>query len=107
MLEKDETMEIPAKQTMERQETLTRHSEEYKAALQRAKTLDVPHADMLPSPYGTFGGEEGESSQEALAESSSGSANKRKSESWGELIERLFDKDKHGHMVLKKSSFDD
>ncbi|KAK4280342.1 hypothetical protein QN277_011976 [Acacia crassicarpa] len=107
MLEKDQTMEIPAKQTMERQETLNRHSEEYKAALHRAKTLDVPHADTPPSQYGTFGGEEGKSSRESQAESSSGSTNKSKYESWEELIERLFDKDEHGHMVLKKSSFDD
>ncbi|XP_061352850.1 uncharacterized protein LOC133297694 [Gastrolobium bilobum] len=61
MLEKDHSMEIPGKQKMERQETLTRHSDEYKAALQRAKTLDVPHAYTPPSQYGTFG-EEGEES---------------------------------------------
>ncbi|XP_054820345.1 uncharacterized protein LOC129319334 isoform X1 [Prosopis cineraria] len=102
MQEKDQTMEIPAKQIMERQETLTRHSEEYKAALQRAKTLDVPHADTLPSQYGTFGEEEGESLLESQAESSSSSTNKSKLETWEELIERLFDKDEHGHMVLKK-----
>nr|GFB24388.1 alpha/beta hydrolases superfamily protein [Tanacetum cinerariifolium] len=37
MLEKDPIMEIPPKQKMERQETLAReHSDEYKAALQRA-----------------------------------------------------------------------
>lgn len=47
-------MEIPAKQRMERQETIAReHSQEYKAALQRAVTLDVPHA-YSPSTYGTF-----------------------------------------------------
>ncbi|XP_028790780.1 uncharacterized protein LOC114761049 [Neltuma alba] len=106
MQEKDQTMKIPTKQTMEREETLTRHNDEYKAALQRAKTLDVPHADTLPSQYGTFG-EEGESSRESQAESSSCSTNKSKLESWEELIERLFDKDEHGHIVLKKSSFDD
>lgn len=44
MREKDSIMEIPANQIMEMQETLARHSEEYKAALQRAKTFDVPHA---------------------------------------------------------------
>ncbi|XP_022724391.1 uncharacterized protein LOC111281068 [Durio zibethinus] len=54
MLEKDRIMESPAKQRMERQETLAReHSEEYKAAFQRAATLSVPRA-YSPSSYGTF-----------------------------------------------------
>ncbi|KAF2315601.1 hypothetical protein GH714_040115 [Hevea brasiliensis] len=54
MLEKDHIMEIPVKQRMERQETLAReHTEEYKAALQRAVILAVPHA-YSPSQYGTF-----------------------------------------------------
>ena len=104
IMEKDNTMQIPAKQKMERQETLTRHREEYKAALQRAKTLDVPHAYTPPSEYGTFDEEEKEeSTRRSQGESSNGSTTKSKvDESWGELIERLFDKDEHGHMVLKK-----
>ncbi|KAK7283637.1 hypothetical protein RIF29_13285 [Crotalaria pallida] len=103
LLEKDPTMEIPAKQKMVRQETLIRHKEEHKAALQRAKTLDVPHADTPPSEYGTFDEEGEESSRRSQGESSFGSTNKSKaSESWDELIERLFDKDERGHMVLKK-----
>lgn len=54
MLEKDQIMEIPPKQKMERQETLAKeHTEEYRAALQRAVTLAVPHA-YSPSIYGTF-----------------------------------------------------
>ncbi|KAK6936830.1 Mono-/di-acylglycerol lipase, N-terminal [Dillenia turbinata] len=54
MFEKDSAMEIPAKQKMERQETIEReHREEYRAALQRAVTLAVPHA-YSPSQYGTF-----------------------------------------------------
>ena len=103
MREKDNTMEIPAKQTMERQETLTRHSQEYKAALQRAKTLDVPHAYTPPSQYGTFE-EEGEESTRRSQGESSGDSTTRSTvdESWEELIERLFDKDEHGHIVLKK-----
>ncbi|KAL2334725.1 hypothetical protein Fmac_015938 [Flemingia macrophylla] len=96
MLEKDEPMGIPAKQKMERQETLTRHNVEYKAALQRAKTLDVPHAYTPPSEYGTFDEEgetrsQGESSQKSSVD-----------ESWDSVIERHFDKDEHGHTVLKK-----
>lgn len=95
MLEKDPIMEIPAKQKMERQQTLAReHSDEYKAALQRAVKLAVPHA-ILPSQYGTF--------QEAEEGENSG-AKQRPRESWDKLIERLFDQDpESGHMVLKKS----
>ncbi|MCH99617.1 alpha/beta-hydrolases superfamily protein [Trifolium medium] len=95
-------MEVPAKQIMERQETMTRHSQEYRAALQRAKTLDVPHAYAPPSEYGTFD-EEGEESSRSEAESSVSSTTRSKAEeSWDVLIERLFDKDEHGHMVLKR-----
>lgn len=104
MLEKDHTMEIPAKQKMERQETLTRHNHEYKAALQRAVTLDVPHAYTPPSQYGTFDEEGDESSKRSQGEPSFDSTNRSTvDESWDELIERHFDKDdEHGSMVLKK-----
>lgn len=102
MMEKDNTMEVPAKQIMQRQETMTRHGQEYKAALQRAKTLDIPHAFTPPSEYGTFD-EEGEESSRSEAESSVSSTNRSTvNESWDVLIERLFDKDEHGHMVLKR-----
>ncbi|KAJ1399228.1 Mono-/di-acylglycerol lipase, N-terminal [Sesbania bispinosa] len=103
ILDKDHTVEIPAKQTMERQETLTRHNDEYKAALERANTLDVPHAYTSPSQYGTFDEEVEESSKGSQGESPFSSTNKSTvDESWDELIERHFDKDEHGHMVLKK-----
>jgi len=102
MMEKDNTMEVPAKQIMQRQETMTRHGQEYKAALQRAKTLDIPHAFTPPSEYGTFD-EEGEESSRSEAESFVSSTNRSTvNESWDVLIERLFDKDEHGHMVLKR-----
>ncbi|KAF4353598.1 hypothetical protein F8388_017773 [Cannabis sativa] len=72
MLKKDPIMEIPTKQRMERQETLAKEKkEEYKAALQRAVTLSVPHA-FTPSQYGTFD-EEAESSPGSAGESSFGS----------------------------------
>ncbi|KAG5100330.1 hypothetical protein JHK82_045382 [Glycine max] len=99
MMEKDQPMEPPAKQKMERQETLTRHNDEYKAALQRAKTLDVPHAYTPPSEYGTFDDEGDENSTRSQGESSNKSS---VDESWDALIERHFDKDEHGHTVLKK-----
>ncbi|MBA0587208.1 hypothetical protein Gorai_000342 [Gossypium raimondii] len=109
MLEKDRIMEIPAKQRMERQETLAReHSEEHKAALQRAVTLSVPHA-YLPSRYGTFDEhEDGDNSHKSTGESSVGSSGKSKTKvSWNELIERLFEKDESGLMLLKESHRDD
>ncbi|KAJ6869855.1 hypothetical protein NC651_034534 [Populus alba x Populus x berolinensis] len=103
MLEKDDIMEIPAKQRMERQETLAReHREEHRAALQRAVTLAVPHA-YSSSKYGTFN--EVADSHRWSEESSFGSSKTR--ENWDELIERLFDEDESGHMVLKKSQRDD
>ncbi|RVX01916.1 hypothetical protein CK203_019518 [Vitis vinifera] len=76
---------------MERQETLKReHSEEYKAALQRAVSLAVPHA-YSPSQYGTFSDhEEGENSSRSSEGSSYGSSKtSKKKESWDEVIERL------------------
>ncbi|XP_076906552.1 uncharacterized protein LOC143562700 [Bidens hawaiensis] len=99
MLEKDPIMEIPAKQKMERQQTLAKeHGEEYAAALQRAVTLAVPHA-VLPSKYGTF--QDSEDGEGSSGESS------MKHTRWDELIERLFDKDESGYMVLKKSDSTD
>lgn len=105
MREKDPIMEIPEKQRMERQETIAReHIQEYRAALQRAVTLSVPHA-FAPSQYGTFDEEEGDSSHGSVGESSSLLSTKKNKarESWDELIERLFDKHESGHIVFKKS----
>ncbi|KAL8478003.1 hypothetical protein ACS0TY_030050 [Phlomoides rotata] len=100
MREKDHTLEIPAKQRMERQESLAKeHSVEYEAALRRAVSLDVPHA-FTPSRYGTF---DEEDSQQSGGDCSTGSSARSKSvATWDELIERLFERDESGHMVLKK-----
>ncbi|KAH6804563.1 alpha/beta-Hydrolases superfamily protein [Perilla frutescens var. frutescens] len=103
MLEKDHTLAIPAQQRMERQESLTKdHSNEYQAALRRAVSLAVPHA-FSPSQYGTFDERDDADSPHSIGDSSTGSSAKSKSqESWDELIERLFERDKAGHMVLKR-----
>ncbi|GFP92999.1 sn1-specific diacylglycerol lipase alpha [Phtheirospermum japonicum] len=54
MLEKERITSIPPAQRMERQASLAKeHNEEYKAALERAIALYVPHAYSPPS-YGTF-----------------------------------------------------
>lgn len=51
MIEKENALEIPTLQKMERQVTLKgEHREEHKAALERAVSLNVPRA----SSYGTF-----------------------------------------------------
>ncbi|PIA49411.1 hypothetical protein AQUCO_01300316v1 [Aquilegia coerulea] len=108
MLENDRIMEIPVKQRMERQQTLERdHSQEYKAALQRAVTLSVPDA-YSPSSYGTFDKHDDRDNSTILSgEGSLNSSTKsRHRESWDELIERLFDKDESGHMVLKEQHAD-
>ncbi|PHU23082.1 hypothetical protein BC332_08189 [Capsicum chinense] len=94
MQERDRVMEIPAKQKMERQQTLTReHNEEHKAALERAVTLAVPHA-FSPSDYGTFDEVEEELSDKSVRDSSTGSSTKCKTkDNWDELIEHLYEKD--------------
>ncbi|KAL9430174.1 hypothetical protein AB3S75_025538 [Citrus x aurantiifolia] len=102
MLEKDRIMEIPAKQRMERQESLAReHSVEYKAALQRAAALDIPLA-YSPSQYGTFREmQEGETSSRSCEQTSLLSSKGRR-ESWDEFVERFFDVNESGEMVFKK-----
>lgn len=103
MQEKDHTLEIPAQQRMERQESLTKdHSNEYQAALRRAVSLSVPHA-FSPSQYGTFDERDDADSQHSTGDPSTGSSAKSKNqESWDELIERLFERDEAGHMVLRR-----
>ncbi|KAA8516043.1 hypothetical protein F0562_019222 [Nyssa sinensis] len=103
MVEKDQAMEIPARQRMERQESLAReHSEEYRAALQRAVALDVPHAFSPPS-YGTFSETEEWEDSGGIRRDFSILSSKRRRDSWDEFRERLFDTDESGRMVLKKS----
>ena len=115
-------MEVPEKQRMERQESLAReHNLEYRAALRRAVTLDVPHADSIESEYGTFDKtqedeteeeeEETESITSKVGESSSSSSSVRQSYkrrrnrgvSWDELIESLFERDESGNLTFEKS----
>ncbi|XP_010661789.1 uncharacterized protein LOC100265467 isoform X2 [Vitis vinifera] len=106
MLEKDQIMEIPAKQRMERLESVAReHTEEYKAALKRAAALDVPQA-YSPSAYGTFsemgeGEGGGENSGRLSEEQVPILSSRRRRESWNELVGRLFHRDDSGQMVLR------
>lgn len=106
MLEKDQIMEIPAKQRMERLESVAReHTEEYKAALKRAAALDVPQA-YSPSAYGTFsemgeGEGGGENSGRLSEEQVPILSSRRRRESWNGLVGRLFHRDDSGQMVLR------
>lgn len=101
-------MSIPTKQKMERQETLRReHVEEHKAALRRAATLSVPDSEAL-SEYGTFDDSSNddshhEQSNSSFHSNSSESSRNRQRISWAELIDRIFEKDESGHMVVRKS----
>ncbi|XP_057495857.1 uncharacterized protein LOC130780860 [Actinidia eriantha] len=102
MMDKERIMVIPPHQRMKRQASLAReHSEEYKPALQRTVALDVPQA-YSPSSYGTFHEiEEGSySSSRSQKESPIMSPNRRK-KSWDEFVDRLFEINDSGHMVLK------
>ncbi|XP_022156113.1 uncharacterized protein LOC111023079 [Momordica charantia] len=103
MMENDKAMEIPVQQRMERQASIQReHGEEYKAALERAAALEIPD-ENLPLSYGTFSElEEGENSSQSIRDSLVASSAKQR-ESWDEFINRFFDEDQSGQMVLKKS----
>lgn len=101
MLQEDHIMATPASQKMERQATLEReHTEEHRAALRRAVTLEVPDA-YSPSLYGTF--DDG-SVGAAEASSASSSSAARQRLSWDELIERVFENDESGKMVIRKTT---
>ena len=95
-------MEIPAKQRMERQESLAReHTEEYKAALRRAAALNVPQAHS-PSGYGTFTGtDSGGENSGGFREEVPVLTSRMRRESWDELVRRLFHRDDSGQMVLR------
>ncbi|KAI3920172.1 hypothetical protein MKX01_017829 [Papaver californicum] len=100
MLEKDQSMEIPAKQRITREESLTREHEEYRAALKQAAMLSIPNS-FSPSRYGTFTDQDDDewdirryihrpSGGESEAGGSSMGSSKK---SWDRLSEMLFVKD--------------
>ncbi|KAL6323177.1 hypothetical protein AAG906_027457 [Vitis piasezkii] len=95
MLEKDQIMEIPAKQRMERLESVAReHTEEYKAALKRAAAstfLKLTHLLLMEHSVKWVKGGWRENSSRLSEEQ----------ESWNELVGRLFHRDDSGQMVLR------
>ena len=96
MMESENAMAPPPQQKMERLQSF----EEHKSALQRAKTLDVPHAADL-------------SEEEILEDGSTAPPSDTHSEtttepksagrtSWDALMEKLFTRDEDGKLIVKK-----
>ncbi|XP_019190285.1 PREDICTED: uncharacterized protein LOC109184700 isoform X2 [Ipomoea nil] len=100
MLERDQSMDIPAQQRMVRKACLAKeHMQEHRAALQRAVALDVPQA-YAPSSYGTFRElEQGENSGKSRRFSFT--LSKTRKESWDDLAGKLLPTDESREKVLK------
>ncbi|GJN29111.1 hypothetical protein PR202_gb17304 [Eleusine coracana subsp. coracana] len=97
MKEQENAMAPPPQQKMERLQSL---KDEHKSALQRAKTLEIPHAadlseeeiqeDDSTTPYS-------DTHSETTTEPKSAGRT-----SWDDLMEKLFTKDEEGKLVVKK-----
>ncbi|CAI9775027.1 unnamed protein product [Fraxinus pennsylvanica] len=96
MREKDDSLQVPPEQRMERLESLARdHGEQHNAALRRAVSLAIPHA-FSPTQYGTFD-QDAENSGISSCDSLAGSSIKHKNkESWDEPFQIFFEKDESG-----------
>ncbi|KAL6606974.1 hypothetical protein ACP70R_028195 [Stipagrostis hirtigluma subsp. patula] len=97
MRESESAMTPPPQQKMERMQSF---EEEHKSALQRAKTLDVPHAADLS---------EVEIQEDASTAPPSDTHSETTTEpksagrtSWDELVDKLFTRDEDGKLVVKK-----
>ncbi|KAF3508586.1 hypothetical protein F2Q69_00002880 [Brassica cretica] len=107
MLEEDQVMQIPVEQKIVRQKSVVEeHDEEYRAAIMKTASLNIP---MSPSPsYGTFHdtAEEGESSAGGSVNEGSPSmwSFKGMKRKWNRFVDRHFpmDDDDSGDMILKK-----
>ncbi|KAH7679792.1 Feruloyl esterase protein [Dioscorea alata] len=91
----------PPLQKMERKQTFEK---EHKDALERAVTLNVPHA-VQPTEAST----EEDTSEGAFAESQKEETSRSNSKSsgrpnWNELVEKLFDRSESGNLVLKEDA---
>ncbi|KAK8965184.1 hypothetical protein KSP40_PGU007301 [Platanthera guangdongensis] len=101
MLEREQAMEIPSSQRMERKDLLAKElSEEHKAALRRAVTLSVPDAYYPPSPYGTFDSNSSPGSEDL----STSSSKTRQRMSWDEFVDKNFDKDEPAQAVIRRTA---
>ncbi|KAL0921584.1 hypothetical protein M5K25_008670 [Dendrobium thyrsiflorum] len=94
-----ETTTAPTQQKMERKQTLEK---EYKGALERAVTMNVPHAISLLEPT-----EDENDSAPSHSENQNGNHSKTDSKpggrtNWDELVEKLFTRNESGNFVLRK-----
>ncbi|OEL25853.1 hypothetical protein BAE44_0013129 [Dichanthelium oligosanthes] len=97
MMESEHAMAPPPQQKMER---LKSFEEEHKSALQRAKTLDVPHAADLSEEEIQ---EDGSTAPTSDTHSETGMEPKSAGRtSWDKLMEKLFTRDEDGKLVVKK-----
>ena len=99
MMDGKKEMTPPPQQKMER---LQSFEEEHKNALQRAKTLDVPHAADLSEEEiqedGSTGPPSGTHGETTTETKSAGRT------SWDELMEKLFTRDEDGKLVVNKDA---
>lgn len=97
MKEQESTMAPPPQQKMERLQSL---KDEHKSALERAKTLDIPHAADL-----SLEEIQEDASTTTYSDTHSETTTEPKSAgrtSWDELMDKLFTKDEDGKLVVKK-----
>ncbi|CAA0821045.1 alpha/beta-Hydrolases superfamily protein [Striga hermonthica] len=111
-LDKETPMTPPKVQKLDRKVTLEK---EHKDALERAISLNIPHAVTSPEESSLAGTEEGSSgdiSVENRTENTDHSSGKGESAyrnpktNWNEVVEKLFKKNDSGKMVLKKGISD-
>ncbi|KAH9316148.1 hypothetical protein KI387_024775 [Taxus chinensis] len=107
MRERDGPKEIPSTQKMERLESIVKeHKEEHKNALERAATLQIPHAFSPSSDIEAKSNEDILDEQEnsvSVGEPSSSEQGARRQTNWDKLVDRLFEKDASGRAILKKN----
>lgn len=90
-----ETITTPPKvQKLERLQTIEK---EHKDALERAVSLNIPHAVNDPEPQKN----EAESSQDEH-EDASNTKSKSSGGNWDHLVEKLFKKSESGELILNK-----
>ncbi|KAH0464529.1 hypothetical protein IEQ34_007315 [Dendrobium chrysotoxum] len=105
-----ETTTAPAQQKMERKQTLEK---EYKGALERAVTLNVPHAispleptedeiDSAPSQNQNEGVINSSHSENQNGTHSKTDSKPSGRTNWDELVEKLFTRNESGNFVLRK-----
>jgi hypothetical protein len=96
MKEQENVTTPPPQQKMERLQSL---KDEHKNALERAKTLDIPHAADLSEL-----GIQDDASATPFSDTHETSTEPKSigRTSWDELMEKLFTKDEEGKLVVKK-----